>query len=197
MVYHLVVVRVRPDEAATEAQLLLGKAHLGDRQIDRLQWQHRHTEQAVGIRLAVIGEPAVISAAGRSGELGVMDRAGEQAEARIEEGGVDAVGIHIRDALVRIEPARLAVLILHRVVDDTLPGADRADPADAALAVADRVLLDDEPLFAVLLLDDPRRPVAERRVDVFVPEVQRLEDVTVGVDDVVSATHNPAPFRVA
>ena len=81
-------------------------------------------------------------------------------------------------------------------LDDALPRADRADPADAALAVADRVLLDDEPLLAVLALDDPRRAVAELRIDVFVPQIQRLEDVPVGVDDVVSATHNPAPFRV-
>ena len=79
-------------------------------------------------------------------------------------------------------------------LDDALPRADRADPADAALAVADRVLLDDEPLLAVLALDDPRRPVAELRIDVFVPEIQRLEDVPVGIDDVVDATHNPAPF---
>ena len=189
MVDHLVVVGVRPDEAATEAQLLFGKPHLGDRQIDRLQWQHRDTEQAVGIGLAVIGEPAVVGAAGRGGELRVLDRAGEQAEARIKEGGVDAVGIHVGDALVRIEPARLAVLILHRVVDDALPRPDRADPADAALAVADRVLLDDEPLLAVLAFDDPRRAVAELRIDVFVPQIQRLEDVPVGVDDIVSATH--------
>jgi hypothetical protein len=79
-------------------------------------------------------------------------------------------------------------------VDDALPRPDGADPADAALAVADHVLLDDEPLLAVLCLDDPRCAVAELGVDVFVPEIQRLEDVPVGVDDVVSGTHNPAPF---
>ena len=96
---------------------------------------------------------------------------------------------------MRIEPAGLAVLIGHCVaLDDALPRADRADTADAEPAVANRVLLHNEPLLAILSLDDPRRPVAEGRVDVFVPEIQRLENVTVGVDDVVSATHNPAPF---
>ena len=70
-----------------------------------------------------------------------------------------------------IEPARLAVLVLHRVVDDTLPRSDRTDPADAALAVADHVLLDDEPLLAVLGFLDPRRAVAKFRIDVFVPEI--------------------------
>src|ERR1700674_676622 len=124
-----------------------------------------------------------------------MNSAGEEAEARIQEDSVDTVGIHIGDALVRIEPAGLAVLVRHRVgLDDALPRADPADPADADPAVADRVLLDDEPLLAVLPLDDPRRPVAKRRVDVFVPKIERLEDVTLGIDDVVSTTHNPAPF---
>src|SRR6266480_603780 len=33
------------------------------------------------------------------------------------------------------------------------------------------------------------RPVAEPGVDVFVPEIERLEDVTVGVDDIVGAAH--------
>ena len=51
------------------------------------------------------------------------------------------------------------------------------------------VLLDDEPLLAVLALDDARRPVAEFRVDVFVPQIERLEDMTVGIDDIVLVAH--------
>src|ERR1700680_4400591 len=108
--------------------------------------------RAWGEGLPAPAEPTIIGAAGRGGERRVLDRAREQAEARIKKGGVDAVGIHIGDPLVGIEPARLAVLVLHRVVDDPLPRADRADPADPALSVADRVLLHNEPLFAVLLL---------------------------------------------
>jgi hypothetical protein len=72
----------------------------------------------------------------------------------------------------------------------TLPRADPADPADADPAIADHVLLDDEPLLAVLPLDDPRRPVAERRINILIPQIQRLEDVPVGIDDIVGATHN-------
>src|SRR5206468_4263481 len=138
---HLVVIRVWPDEAAAEAQLLLGKPHLRNREVDRLQRQHRDAEEAVRIGLAVISEPAVIGATDRGGQFRIVDRAGEEAEARIEKGGVDAVGIHVGNALVRIEPAWLAVLILHRVVDDTLPCPDSANPPDAALAVTDRMLL--------------------------------------------------------
>ena len=98
---------------------------------------------------------------------------------------------------MRVEPTRLAVLVRHRVgFDDTLPCTDSADPADADAAVADRVLLDDEPLLAVLRFDDLGRAVPEFPIDVFVPQVQRLEDVPVRIDDVVSTAHNPAPFGV-
>ncbi len=190
VVDHLVAIRVGADEAGLEAQLLAGEAHLGDRQIDRLQGQHRDAEQAVGIGPAIIGEPAVVGAAGRGGEFRVVDRTGEQAEARVEKGGIDAVVIHVRDALVRVEAAGLAVLVGHRVgLDDALPRADGTDPADAGAAVADRMLLDDQPLLAVLALDDARRPVAEFRIDVFVPQIERFEDVGVRVYHVVSVLH--------
>ena len=185
------VIRVRPDEGALHPELLAREAHLGDRQIDILHRQHRDAEQPVRVRLAVIGEPAVIGAAYRGGELRVVDRAREQAEARIQERGVDAVRIHVGDARVRVEPAGLAFLVFHRVGgDDALARADRADPADAELRVADRVLLDDQPLLAALVvLDDARRPVAELGIDVFVPEIERLQDMPVGIDDVVGAGH--------
>jgi hypothetical protein len=53
---------------------------------------------------------------------------------------------------VRIEPTGLAILVRHRVgLDDTLPRTDSADAADADAAVADSVLLDDEPLRTQLL----------------------------------------------
>src|SRR5207248_10913119 len=57
------------------------------------------------------------------------------------------------------------------------------------LVVADDMLVHDEALLAVLAGDDAGRPVAEPGVDVFVPEIERLEDVTVGVDDVIGAAH--------
>ncbi len=190
VVDHLVVVGIGADEAGAEAEFLPREAHFGNREVDRLHRQHRDAEEAVGVGLAVIGEPAVVGAAGRGGQFGVVDRAGKEAEARIEKGGVDAVGIHVGDAGMRVEPARLAVLVFHRVGgNDALPRPDPADPPDAEPPVADRVLLDDEPLLAVVAHDDARRPVAKFRVDVLVPKIERLEDVTVGIDDVVGAAH--------
>ena len=190
------VIRVRPQEAAPETELLARETHLGDRQIDILHRQHRDAEQPVGIRLAVIGQPAVIGAANRGGEMRVVDRAREQAEARIQEGGVDAVRVHVGDARVRVEPAGLAFLVFHRVGgDDALPRADRADAADAELRIADRVLLDNQPLLAgLVVLDDARRPVAELGIDVLVPEIERLQDMAVGIDDVIGAGHQ-VPLR--
>src|SRR6185436_10451616 len=87
-------------------------------------------------------------------------------------GGIDTVGIHVWDSLVWIEAARFAVLVGHGIgLDHDLAGADRADPADAALAVANHLLLDDEALLAVFAFHYSRRPVAESRVDVILPEI--------------------------
>src|SRR5213078_5311661 len=51
------------------------------------------------------------------------------------------------------------------------------------------VLVNDEPLLAAVALGDARRAVAKRRVDVIAPQIERLEDVTIGIDDIVGATH--------
>ncbi len=123
-------------------------------------------------------------------ERRILDPSERQPDARIQERRVDAVGIHVGDAGVRVEAARLSFLVFHRVAgDDTLPRADRADPSDAALPVADRVFLDDQALLAALHLLDARCPIAEFRVDVIVPQIERLEDMTIGVDHVVGAAH--------
>jgi hypothetical protein len=99
---------------------------------------------------------------------------------------------------VRVKPAGLAVLVRHRVgLNDTLPGADRANPAYADPLVTNRVLLDDEPLLAILPLYHLGRTVPELRVDVFVPQIERLEDVAVGIDDIISAAHVDSSFRAS
>ena len=158
--------------------------------LDRLHRQHRDPEQPVGIGLAVIGQPAVVGAAQRARQFGIVHRAGEQPHARIEKGRVDAVEIHVGDALVRIEPAGAALLVFHfGRFDLALARPDPADPAHALLA-AEQLPLDVELFLAGLGIDhQPRRPVAEFRVHVVVPEVERLQDVPIGIDDVVGADH--------
>src|SRR5439155_1570036 len=102
----LAVIRVGPQEPAAHPELFAGEAHLVDRQLDRLHRQHRDAEQPLGVRLAVIGQPAVVGAAHRGGKARVLDGAREQAETGIEEGGVDAVGIHVHEGRERLPDRR-------------------------------------------------------------------------------------------
>ena len=186
VVQHLAVVGVGAEEAGAHAQLLPRVAHLLDGQVDRLHRQHRHPEQPIGIGLAVVREPAIVGAAHPGREPRLLHRAREEAHARVEEGGVDAVQVHVRDAGVRVEPAGAPFHVLHRGFGGhlTLPGPDGADDAEALLAAQD-LSLDEEALLAVGVDDDPGRPLAKARVDVLVPDVHRFEHVAVGVDDVV------------
>ena len=161
--------------------------------LNRLHRQHCDAEQPIGVRLAVIGEPAVVGAAQCSGEIRIVDRAGEEPHARIEEGGVDAVEVHVGDALMRVEPAGPAFLVFHRLGGhDTLARADPADPAHALLA-PEHLLLDQQHLLAVAVDHQLRRTVAVGRIEIVLPQGERLQNVAVGVDDVVGASHDRSP----
>src|SRR5262249_20899226 len=104
-------------------------------------------------------------------------------------GGVDAVEIHVGDAGVGIEAALAPVLVFHGVGrHDALPGADAADAAEARAAAED-LLLQGQALLAVLVLDALARPTAILGIHVVVPQGERLQDVAVGVDDIVTAAH--------
>ena len=51
------------------------------------------------------------------------------------------------------------------------------------------MLLDYEPLLArLVVLYDTRGAVAEGRIHVAVPQIERFENVTIGIDNVVSAS---------
>jgi hypothetical protein len=71
------------------------------------------------------------------------------------------------------------------------PTAEAADPP----RIAQQLALDAEAFLAVLVDDQPRPPLAERRVHVLLPQRERLEDVTIGIDGVVGESHDPTPFR--
>src|SRR5438477_539419 len=95
---------------------------------------------------------------------------------------VDAVRIHVRHAGMRVETALAAFLVLHRIAgDDALARADPAGAAEPGLGAAEDLLLDDEALLAVLVFDQPRRPVAEAGLHVIVPQIERLEHMPVGI----------------
>jgi hypothetical protein len=95
---------------------------------------------------------------------------------------------------MRVEAARAPFHVLHGdVVDSALAGADAADEAEPFRAAED-LALDEQTLLAVGVDDHLRRALAIGRIDVLLPDVDRLEDVTVGVDDVVRARHEKPPW---
>jgi hypothetical protein len=194
MVEHAPVVGIGAEEARAHAELLPRIAHLLDGELDGLHGQHGHPEEAIGIGLAVLGEPAVVGAAHRGGQLGLLDRPREEAHARIEEGGVDAVQVHVGDARVRIEAALAAVDVLHGLLGHlVIAGADGPDDPEAFLA-PQHLLADLEPLLAVGVHDDARSALAVGGIDVLVPDVHRLQHMSVGVDHVVGACHGSLLF---
>src|SRR2546427_266063 len=191
----LAVIWVRPQEPAAHPELFTGEAHLVDRQLDRLHRQHRDPEQALGVRLAVIGKPAVVGVAHRGGEAGILDGAGEQAEARIEEGGVDAVGIHVDDARVRVEAAFAPLGVFQGAgLDDALSGAHGTQATDPP-RITQQLAFDAQAFLAIVVDDEPRPALAEFGIDVLVPQVEGLEDVAVCVDCVVLARHRQSLRR--
>ncbi len=95
---------------------------------------------------------------------------------------------------MRVEPALLPFGIFEGVeLDRTLPDTDRAEAADPA-RIAEQFALDLEALLAVLVDDKPRPALAVLGIDVFVPEVERLQNVAVGIDDVVGSSHHKSSF---
>jgi len=138
-----------------------------------------------------------MGAAHRGREAGILDRAGEQAEARIEKRGVDPVEIHVDDARVRVEPALFTLGIFEAVeLDGTLPYSDRAEAADPP-RIAQHFALDAEPLLAVLVDHKPRPALAEFGICLFVPEIEWLQNVAVRIDSVVGESHHPSSFGYA
>ena len=122
-----------------------------------------------------------------------MHRTGEQSHTRIEERSVDAVEVHVGNALMRIEPAGAAFLVFHRLGGhDTLARADPADAAHALLA-PEHLLLDQQPLLAVGVDHELRGAVAVGRIEIVFPQGERLQDMAVGVDHIVCAGHGRCP----
>ena len=173
------------------------KRSLVDDLLDRgLHRQHRRPEQPVGVRLAVIREPAVVGAAGRRRGVRVFHPAQEQSEARVEEGGVDSFAVHVDDARVRIETALAPFEVRHAGVDLAVARADRAEHAErrrllaAAPQAEVEAFVDEEALVAFGVDDEFGAVVAVLGIDVPFPQIGRLQDVAVRVDDVVFTGHH-------
>ena len=92
------------------------------------------------------------------------------------------------------KPPFLPVDVLHGDVGHrALPGADGPDDAEA-LRAAQHLALHAQALLAVRVDEEARRALAVGGVDVLLPQVERLEHVPIGVDDVIGASHDASPF---
>ena len=69
--------------------------------------------EAVGRGRGVVGDPVVVDAARRDRELRVADAAQREAEAGIEHGDVDALGVEHLHSFARVEAGRMQVLVVH------------------------------------------------------------------------------------
>ena len=105
MVKRTTVIRIGTDKAAPHAEFLAGITHLSDRQLDRLQRQHRRAKEAIWIRLAVIRKPAVIGTTQCRCQRRITRCPAEQTQRRIQNHGINAIQIHVRDTRVGIEAA--------------------------------------------------------------------------------------------
>ncbi len=96
---------------------------------------------------------------------------------------------------MRIEAALAPLLVLHGIVHHgAITRANTADGTQTLLA-AEQLLADLQALLAVLVANELRRLIAEFWVHVVFPERQRLQNVSVGIDDVVRAVHDSSPVR--
>src|SRR5216684_2844966 len=161
------------------------------RHLDRLHRQYRGAEQPLGIRLAVIGEPAIVGAACGCRALRVFYRAEEKPKARIQEGRVDSVGVHVGDTRVWVKAAAPAFGVGYALgIDSSRACADRAESAEpnfllAAAEVEGVVAFDLEDFAASFGNDQFGTIVAKSRVTVTFPQVRWFMNVTVCVDDVI------------
>ena len=105
------VVRVRADERADEPEVL-DPAGLVGRGRGILQRQCAGSLQPVGCRGAPLGDPVVVDPARPHRELGILDAAELQAEARVHHRDVDALGVEHLHPLVRVEAGRVQVFVV-------------------------------------------------------------------------------------
>ncbi len=197
-------VGVRADEDAAEAELAHAAARLGDRGVDLDHGDGADADQALRRRGAVVAEPVIIRAAETPGDLGRRVADGE-ADGGVEDGDVDPLRVHVREARAAVEGARGAVLVADLAGEHVVGApADRArEPEETAHGSRDRVgphrlrvVLGGQDAHAGGRVGDEDQR-SELRLEVARPHGARLEDVAVRVDhgaDRVSC-HGGASFR--
>ena len=147
----------------------------------------RDRVQALRIGLAELDQPAIVGPGVGGGQCGVGDVSfPADADRRVEQDAVDALGIHHAQGALRIVTAGRAALgvghlpLGQQVLHVHLDAAERAELASQCLQ---RSAVDQEHLVAVRVRVDADGPIPIRRVEVPDPGVGGLQHVTVGIDD--------------
>ncbi len=174
---------VGADEPADEAELRHRPPQLPGRGGRVLQWQHRCPEEPPRVSGAVGGHPVVIGGGQRGRGGGIIDDGEVQPDRGVQDGLVDALGIHVAQPRHRIPPAgeRLGQRSEGRGVVERGAGAGQVPQRHGQdLGVSDHHVLVARPVRA-----DPGPDVLGKSL----PGLHRLDDVAVGVD------HGPGARR--
>ncbi len=192
-----VEVRVRAGEAADQAEVAdaMGLGCRGRRVLHR---ERADAAQPVRCLGGPLGEPVVVDTTARHRELGILDAPELQAETRVDDGEVDALRVEDLHPLRGVEAGRVEVLVVAALPEVVERLAGVAQPDEAA--VGGQLIVDEALVEARRLVPpEPDPAVLEVRGQPPGPQIRRLADMTVGVDDVlpcgVHTERIPAPDR--
>ena len=184
-------------KAVTKPRLLGRAPGFPHRQRDVVGRQHSGALEPRRILLAEIVEPVVVGPADglRQQRIHVGHGHDVQAGGGEQHRHVQALDVHGLELGLGIEPLGSRE-VDHVLARDLLPLADHARIVGQGRALGPRLLAVQQQqveITAARDVDDSRRVLLERRIDVVFPEVHRLHDVHVGVDDFQSVFHRSLP----
>ncbi len=150
----------------------------------------RDGDQTPGGVAAELADPAVVRARVGQMELRVLELAlPGQAKGRVEDGLGQPFAIEERDPLLWIgrSEGRASQVVEARQHPQLLTGLAHATTEDVEAGGGQEPgrLSPDLDHLAIAVHGQPQRAFAQRRIDVALPQIEWLEDVPIGVDDVV------------
>jgi hypothetical protein len=138
-------------------------------------------EQAIAVRLAVLGDPQVVGVEARLHEVAVLVVADRHADGGVEDLAGDPVALLIVQPSFGIPAAAMQLLELdaeHGQLFGALPGGGDHSHRDRVLHPRDH-----EDVAELVVAHDVRRSIAKHGIDARRISIRRLGDVGVGGDD--------------